>query len=349
MKDCRVHREVMSSYLDGAASPAERAALEAHLVLCPECPAALEELRWTTRQIRGLEPVEPPPWMAAKIMARLREDVAPSASIWRRYLFPVLASAQFRVASLVLVGAAGYYIASRSTVVPPDVREARQAPEARERAAPDQKAFAPPPPARPAPQKEKKKDAEPAPAPGAASAPGRDERKGVPPPSVNSAPSATNSAMAPTAASADFAAPAASEAAGAAAPAVAGVPPVAAAPALRLSQAAPAPAAASGSLRAREAVKAERSAPDDAVRRLFIRIDPFDGSGFGPVVESELRRAGADAVTPPVRTDGRSMTARLDSRRLPELLDRLERIGSVRERPESLEDLPSVVTLTIRW
>jgi hypothetical protein len=331
MKECRAHREVMSSYLDSAASPAERAALEAHLAQCPECQTALEELRWTTRQIRGLEPVEPPPWMTAKIMARLREGEAPSVSIWRRYFFPILASAQFRVATLVLVGAAGYYIVSRSTGVPQVAREARQAPEPRESAPPDQKAFAPPPPARPAAQKQKK-DAAPAPAPRAASAPGLDKRKSVPPPSADAAAPAAESEMTPRVASADFAAPA-----------------IAAAPPTRLSQAAPAPGAAAGTLHAREAAKAERAAPATVIRPLIIRIDPFDPAGISALVERELGRARADVVTPPVKTDGRSLTARLDSRRLPELLERLARIGSVRERPESLEDLPSVVTVTIRW
>lgn len=270
--------------------------------------------------------------MTAKIMARVRENEAPSVSIWRRYFFPILASAQFRVASLVLVGAAGYYIVSRSTGVPPDVREARQAPEARESAPQNQKAFAPPPPARPAAQKEKK-DAAPAPAPRAASAPGLDQRKNVPPPSADAAAPAAESEMAPRVASADFVAPA-----------IAAAPPT-----TRLSQAAPAPGAAAGTLHAREAAKAERAAPANVIRPLIVRIDPFDPAGISALVERELGRARADVVTPPVKTDGRSLTARLDSRRLPELLERLARIGSVRERPESLEDLPSVVTVTIRW
>lgn len=347
MKECRVHREVMSSYLDGAASPAERAALEAHLAQCQECRTALEELRWTTQQIRELEPVEPPPWMTAKIMSRLREGEAPALSIWRRYFFPILASAQFRVASLVLVGAAGYYIVSRSTGVPQVAREARQAPEPRESAPPGQEAFAPPPPAHPAPRKEKK-DTAPAPAPRAASAPGLDKRKSVPPPSADAAATAAESAMAPRVASADLAAPAASEAAGSAAPPVA-APAIAAAPPTRLSQAAPAPIGAAGTLHAREAAKAERASPANVIRPLIIRIDPFDPAGISALVERELGRVRANVVTPPVRTDGRSLTARLDSRRLPELLQRLARIGSVRERPESLEDLPSVITVTIRW
>src|SRR5512140_665648 len=209
MKECRLHREVMSSYLDGAASPSERAALDVHLAQCPDCRTALEELRWTTRQIRGLESVEPPPWMTAKIMARLRKSGTPSVSIWRRYLFPVLASAQFRVATLVFVGAAGYYIVSRPAAVPPDVREARQAPEARPTTPPGQKAFAPPPPARPASPKEKKAAAL-APPPRAAPAPGLDERKGLPQPPADS-PARAAESMAPTDASAGFAAPVARE------------------------------------------------------------------------------------------------------------------------------------------
>jgi hypothetical protein len=139
--------------------------------------------------------------------------------------------------------------------------------------------------------------------------------------------------MAPRVASADFVAPA-----------IAAAPPT-----TRLSQAAPAPGAAAGTLHAREAAKAERASPANVIRPLIVRIDPFDPAGISALVERELGRARADIVTLPVKTDGHSLTAHLDSRRLPELLERLARIGSVRERPESLEDLPSVVTVTIRW
>ena len=84
-----VHREVlerMSASLDQILPPEEQARLDAHLAECPECRGAWAELQWTHRQIKAVETVEPPPWLAAKIMARVRAEAAPGPSLWKRFL-----------------------------------------------------------------------------------------------------------------------------------------------------------------------------------------------------------------------------------------------------------------------
>ncbi len=355
MKECLVHRETMSAVLDGAASPAEQASLEAHLATCQECRRALEELRWTHRQVRGLEPVEPPPWMTARIMARLRADAAPSPSIWRRAFFPILASAQFRVATLVLVGAAGYYLVSKSGGVPRDLPEARPASEATEsRVVPEatpgradgptgeRPAFAPPPTDGSKLRKEKK-----------GAAPGLDERKDDGPSAGGGPEMASKAASAPAVESADQAMPAGAGASGASAPSAARDSLAGAAPSPRMSRSAPGPAAAkaAGSPIASESFKGEEAAAPapTASPPLVVRIEPYQPAGFPALLERELGRAGAEVVTPIEKTDGRSVVARLPSRRLPELLQRLALAGSVHGTPESLEDLPAVIRVTLRW
>ena len=370
MKGCRAHRETMSSVLDGAVSPAERAALETHLAQCPECRKAFEELRWTTRQVEGLEPVEPPPWMTAKIMARLREERAGAPSFWRGTLFPILAGAQFRVASLVLVGAAGYYLVSRSGGVPRNLPEARPAAVAEESApAPEPKGapYAPAPPDSSV-RKEKKAAAppppRPAPPPAFAPAPALAERKDRIPAAGDGPETAAKKAAGPVIVSPDRAAPAEPAAAEAPAPAVAGGSLAGAVESPRSSRVEQASAGTEeGTLRSHETAKREMTAGKEAAAPsapsaapgskaspgVAIRIDPFDPSRFGSVLEHELSRAGAEVVTPSRKTDGRVVVVRLQSRRLPELLQRLSQAGSVRERPENLESLPGVILVTVRW
>ena len=384
---CRAHRETMSALLDGAATSAEKAALDAHLEGCAECREELEELRFTTRQIRSLEPVEPPPWMTARIMARLREAEAPPVPFWRRYFVPVLASAQFRVATLVLVGAAGYYIVSKSGGVPRDLPDASPAPdtgrsamEDAPRGAPapvEKEPFAPAPPgvSRTAPGIEKK-DARPAPSAGRAQpAPPRREaqapletradslaEKPAPSVAVLAGQEADAPAVAP-AAPAALAAPAATIAgstrsaasalnAEAKQKAASGPSPAArqaaeAAPRAHLEEVPFAAGKAAGTLGARDSGKLEKGAPPPAPV-LLVRIEPFDPAAFPALLGEELRRSGAEVAGMPGKTAANSLTATLDSRRLPGLLDRLALAGTVRERPRT-EGPPSVITLTIRW
>jgi hypothetical protein len=376
MKECRIHREAMSAHVDGAAAPAEAAALEAHLATCEACRRAFEELRWTMRQVKGLEPVEPPPWMTAKIMARLRAEEPPRLSIWRRVFFPIVASAQFRVASLVLVGAAGYYIVSKSGGVHREIPEARPVQEAAKgaparaddgrlqdrqdptRETPREKsAFAPPPPAMARPEAlaeppapKMKKDAAPPAAPAPALGPDRGELKEeAPRPRLQPAPAAKSAA--PVVAAQDLAAAGETlagteggvfSAAGAARKAES-------APS-RPAPSAPSAAGATGALRSRDTAALDKAAPaPSSTAPLVVRIEPSEPATFQERLDEELRRAGAEVIGKSEKGGARSLTARLDSSRLPGLIDRLSRAGTVREKPESLDGAPSVITITIRW
>ena len=60
-------RAQLSAYLDGALSPAERAAVDAHLASCDDCRARLGELRATARLIASL----PSPVPSRRLVPRI--------------------------------------------------------------------------------------------------------------------------------------------------------------------------------------------------------------------------------------------------------------------------------------
>ncbi len=104
-------RRRLSAYLDDAVDPAERGKIDAHLAGCGSCRKALGELERTVGLIRSLPEVEPPPWLARKIMARVRDEAPPQPAFWRRLLLPLHVKLPLEALALVFVCVTGYYIA----------------------------------------------------------------------------------------------------------------------------------------------------------------------------------------------------------------------------------------------
>lgn len=359
MTACREFREWMSASLDQALAPSEQARLDSHLAECPECRAAWKEVQWVHSQLKDLEKVEPPPWLASKIMAKIRAEAAPQPSFWQRFIHPIVMKPQLQVASILLLAATGYYLL-RSQRSPRDVFGEAQQPRAETQMpgpqkkspeaavelgnglsnAPQEKpkswlgapghveaskpqasglALSPPP-------------AEPSPAPVLSlPAPGKQERDrafSAPPPAPETPkPSPTAAASLGGGVAAAESAPSNH--------------------ADRVGQAArKKDAGASGQFSDQPEAKEKTEAADWA-----IRLELPDSSSGRPLIERELARAGATLVPLPLRDSdaSRVLRARLDSHRLPELLSRLARIGKVLEQPDSSGAKPSVITISIRW
>lgn len=107
--ECAKVRENLSAYVDNMLSAAERTAVEEHHRSCHECAAALADLRKTLEHIKGLESVEPPPWLAQKIMARVRAEDWPRQNLFRRLFYPLHVKLPIEaVATVLIVGLALY-------------------------------------------------------------------------------------------------------------------------------------------------------------------------------------------------------------------------------------------------
>ncbi|GEM_PF-974516 len=332
MSACRDFRDLLSAHLDGALAPAEAKALEDHLASCPGCAKALEELRRTVEAIRSLEPVEPPPWLAERILARVQPRKRPL------FLRPEL-----QAAALVLVCLTGLLVAKvagpGSRMVPEPRKESKPAEAVQEKAEE---------PAQQAPARKKKVEDGFAPPPGPASTPVTGTPGADTSPEPSQAPSQYSS-QAPSQAPAQAPPRAPSQAAPTfLAPGIVGS---AQAPRAAEAQAqagnaardmAPARKAESRKAESKKAAESYQEAPLAAPLRF--RLEAADSP--------KLRQAVLDAIlacegVPQAPALERSVTARMESRRLPRLRAALERLGRL-EGPTPL-DLPDEVLVTISW
>ncbi len=364
-------RRRLSDYLDNAVSATEKSEIEAHLATCGNCRGALADLKRTIAHMKSLPEVEPPPWLTAKIMARVKDVAEPRPALWKRLFLPLSVKLPLEAVALVFLCVTGYYLARTTapqvplTDTPIINREDASKPSAVP--APTQQPAAP----------SAVSPSTPPVAPSAASGapavapPPAAERGGYAPPPPAAAPRAPQP------------------------PAPAYSPPLpGSGPAAQRSKAvapraetmmggAPSPESESWEVRkgAREAMKAFRGVGqrDDAFGRLpsetmerspspaasaRLRQEPV-GEGRGVPVEISLQvddPAGTvgeieEAV---VRVRGRivrrtygdtthELLARIEARNIPALVARLERVGVLRKPPQVTARDGEMVELRIRW
>lgn len=107
-------RRNLSAYLDNELNREERNLVEAHLAECPSCRKALQELARTIETLRSLPQEEPPPWLTARIMARVRSEAKPKSGFWQALLYPLHVKLPLEALALLCICITGYYLA-RST------------------------------------------------------------------------------------------------------------------------------------------------------------------------------------------------------------------------------------------
>jgi len=86
MKNHEEIRKMLAAMAGDDLTESERERVERHVDRCPECRRELAQLREVVKAIRESPDVEPPPWLTARIMARVKEEAAPRRS-WREILF----------------------------------------------------------------------------------------------------------------------------------------------------------------------------------------------------------------------------------------------------------------------
>ncbi len=107
------HQEIkgkLSAYLDKELPLAEDTAVREHLLDCPDCARELAELVRTMELLKGLPKVEPPPWLASRIMARVREAAEEQPGLWQRMLQPLRGRLVLEVVALVMICVTGWYL-----------------------------------------------------------------------------------------------------------------------------------------------------------------------------------------------------------------------------------------------
>ncbi|HEY6839038.1 MAG TPA: DUF2275 domain-containing protein [Geobacteraceae bacterium] len=319
-------RKKLSAYLDKATTAAERLEIEEHLSRCPDCRDELVDLEKTVGHLRQLPGVEPPVWLTAKIMARVREEAEAKPSLWQRLFVPLRVKLPLEAVALIFLCVTGYYLAR--TMAP-------EVPVTAPPAAVEEKGAPRPQPPSPSVESrgEGSKPVQPPPPPGQAlsrQAPVQEREESPPafapaPPPVMESPRAL---------------PAAPRAEGAPAPAVR--------PALPAQDRATVQAEKSeseyfGASAAKKAKKAARSEEPPAAAgvganllpRVVLRV------ADAAVTEGELRQLvtaqGGSILRREETVSGSQLTVRIGVGRANEFFARLEKLGSVVRKPAAVD------------
>ncbi len=120
----------INEFVDDSLSASARSALAEHLEICPACRQLVDDLRELRREAAGLESVEPPPQVWARIEKELRPngsrsvDIHPSAAARRRVSvgrWPIVwlgAAAAVVILAAGLSVRSGYFARSGPTMSP---------------------------------------------------------------------------------------------------------------------------------------------------------------------------------------------------------------------------------------
>jgi hypothetical protein len=104
-------RRKLPAYLDNALAAEEKEEIKRHLGRCGSCRGEIADLELTVGYLKSLPEVEPPPWMTARIMANVRDETGPIKSLWRRLFFPLHLKLPVEALALVFLCITGYYLA----------------------------------------------------------------------------------------------------------------------------------------------------------------------------------------------------------------------------------------------
>jgi hypothetical protein len=85
LRDCRKYEDLLARHLHGEALLPDRDLLEEHLSVCPDCERLYRDVTDVDRLLRDLpgKQVDPPAWLAARIVASLPGER--TASAWERW------------------------------------------------------------------------------------------------------------------------------------------------------------------------------------------------------------------------------------------------------------------------
>lgn len=115
-------RRKLAAYLDNAVSDEEKEEIKRHLGRCGGCRGEIADLELTVRFLKSLPEVEPPPWLAEKIMANVRDEAAQKRNLWRRLFFPIHVKLPIEALAMLFLCVTGYYLTRMISEQPPVAR-----------------------------------------------------------------------------------------------------------------------------------------------------------------------------------------------------------------------------------
>ena len=116
-------RRRLAAYSGGELDLTEHKLVEMHLASCPTCRSELADMKTTLHLLKSTPEVDPPPWLTSRIMAHLREEPVAKRNWLQRICFPQHTGFPVKVLALLMVCVSGYYL---SRTVESDLRLTNQ-------------------------------------------------------------------------------------------------------------------------------------------------------------------------------------------------------------------------------
>lgn len=106
-----IHPEIrrnFSAYLDSSTENDEKELIKVHLASCGSCREALAELEWMIEDIKGIPDAEPPHWLVASIITKVKNPPPKPVKLQAPSNFNI----QFTLAALFIavIGASAYFL-----------------------------------------------------------------------------------------------------------------------------------------------------------------------------------------------------------------------------------------------
>jgi hypothetical protein len=132
--ECSEVQKRLSAYLEKVVSSRQKALIDGHLKKCKKCRQSLADLKKAVEYVQKLEEVEPPAWLAQKVMAQVRAEAEAKRVIWQRLFRPFHIKLPLEAIALIFVAVGAFYIfkavqpAMRLAKIPTEQREMAPAP-----------------------------------------------------------------------------------------------------------------------------------------------------------------------------------------------------------------------------
>jgi hypothetical protein len=108
--ECRDVRDRLNEHHEGLLGEDDSREIEEHLDRCGECQSISEELKIALRVLKDLDPVEAPPWLATRIVARIEESKDERRSFLSWLFRPFSIKIPLQAVGLVFVAALAFLV-----------------------------------------------------------------------------------------------------------------------------------------------------------------------------------------------------------------------------------------------
>jgi RNA polymerase sigma-70 factor (ECF subfamily) len=114
-------RRTLPGYIDNAATEEEKNLIRKHLGGCGSCREALAELEWMVERLKSIPDMEPPQWLTAAIMTKIRSVGPLEPVLQSRSFSPLLFSFLLGVCIVTLLSISWYFLDGKGSIKTPEI------------------------------------------------------------------------------------------------------------------------------------------------------------------------------------------------------------------------------------